>query len=80
MAPVSFFRRHGIVRASQWMAPGDHPAVLQGVHTAGGLVDIQKVAPYSRRHVERGDWVVTEGDGLVSVVSDAEFQRNYQGV
>lgn len=77
---MSFYQRHGIVRATQWNAPGDHPAVTQGVHRTGGLVDIQKVAPYSRRHVERGDWIVTEGDGRISVVADTEFQRNYKGV
>lgn len=77
---MSFYERHGIVRATQWRTHGDHPDVLAGVHCVGGLVDIGKVAPYSRRHVEPGDWIVAESDGTLSVLRDDEFKRQYKGV
>lgn len=77
---MNFYERHGIVRAVQWHRHGDHPHVLPGVHEAGGLLDIKRAAPYARRHVEPGDWVVAEGDGQHVVVTDAEFRHIYKGV
>lgn len=76
----AYYRRHGIVHARQWHKPGDHPAVLQGVHTTGGMLDLLQAQPYSRRHVEAGDWVIQESDGRFAVVTDAEFKRCYEGV
>lgn len=74
------FERHGTVHAVQWQRHGDHPHVGAGVRRDGGMLDIAHAQSYARRHVEPGDWVLTEGDGRCVVVTDAEFRRNYRGV
>ena len=77
---MSFYQRHGLVRAIQWFTHGDSVVVGQGVHTTGGTLDIRMAAPYSRRHVEPGDWIIREGSGKHVVITDAEFKNNYKAV
>lgn len=77
---MTFYQRHGVVRAVQWNVIGDHPAVAPGVHRGAGILDIRVAKAYARRHVEPGDWIVIDGDGKCSVVTDAEFTSNYKGV
>lgn len=77
---MSFYERHGIVRAVQWHQHGDHVYVGPGVREGGGTLDIHHAAPYARRHVEPGDWIVAESDGQYTVVTDAEFKKTYKGI
>lgn len=77
---MSFYERHGVVRAVQWNRHGDHPHVGPGVRESGGMLHINVALPYARRHVEPGDWIVTEGDGKSNVLTDAEFRHNFKGL
>jgi hydrogenase maturation factor HypE len=76
---VTFYTaRPRIVRAKQWFAHGDHAAVLEGIRSASGTLDIAQAQAFSRRHVEPGDWIVSDGAGKLHVLTPAEFSQQFE--
>lgn len=70
--------RKRTVRAKQWFQHGDHEAVLPGIRYAGGVLDITRAAPHSRRFVEPGDWIVNDGSGRLQVLRAEEFEQQFE--
>jgi hypothetical protein len=67
-----------ILTATQWNGPGDHAEVETNDNryyfTRLGICCGQACG------VERGDWIIEDGDVVVDVVTDEEFRRDYEAV
>ncbi|MEC5408220.1 hypothetical protein VOM14_21955 [Paraburkholderia sp. MPAMCS5] len=69
---MKFQKRRSVIEATQWFAPGDHPAVEE----RNGAWSV--ATPEGWHTVQVGDWIITSSEGEVFCMSDALFVDRYE--